>query len=163
MAVQLSLKSVSSSSFELLFAEILRFARQQYTEHDEAIAFVRKVGQGAGRPVFEVHTAINARFKNELDMVKLVCKEVWTQMYGKGIDNLRTNHRGVYVLVDNRFPALTGVHLDVVEQSDIELMMAFHEGVVEGGFQTLGFTASVSADLSALPACSFNLNITPKT
>ena len=35
--------------------------------------------------------------------MKFVCKVLWVSVYKKEIDNLRTNHQGVYVLNDNRF------------------------------------------------------------
>lgn len=38
-----------------------------------------------------------------LEAVKFICKDVWIALYDKQIDNLRTNHRGVYVLHDNGF------------------------------------------------------------
>ena len=44
-----------------------------------------------------------------LDLVKFVCKDVWISLYDKQVDNLRTNHRGVYVLVDNAFKPLAKV------------------------------------------------------
>lgn len=28
-----------------------------------------------------------------LDIIKFICKELWTEAFGKGVDNLRTNHR----------------------------------------------------------------------
>jgi len=40
------------------------------------------------------------RFKDELETMKFVCKEVWNVVYKKQIDNLRTNHHGVYNLHD---------------------------------------------------------------
>ena len=40
------------------------------------------------------------RFKDELDTMKFVCKDVWSVIYKKQIDNLRTNHHGVYNLHD---------------------------------------------------------------
>lgn len=43
------------------------------------------------------------RFKDELDTVKFMCTDFWTSIYKKPIDNLRTNHQGVYVLQDNAF------------------------------------------------------------
>ena len=33
------------------------------------------------------------RFKDVLDVVKFICKDYWTAMFGKQIDNLRTNHK----------------------------------------------------------------------
>lgn len=44
-----------------------------------------------------------------LETVKFICKDVWVALYDKQIDNLRTNHRGVYVLQDNSFKPLSRV------------------------------------------------------
>ena len=44
-----------------------------------------------------------------LELVKFVCKDVWVALFDKQIDNLRTNHRGVYVLYDQRLPSLKAV------------------------------------------------------
>ena len=52
-------------------------------------------------------TKDSPRYKDELDTMKFVCKDFWMSMYKKQIDNLRTNHQGVYVLQDNRFKMLT--------------------------------------------------------
>lgn len=42
-------------------------------------------------------------FKNELETVKFLCTDFWSVIYKKQIDNLRTNHHGVYVLQDSAF------------------------------------------------------------
>ena len=33
------------------------------------------------------------RFKDELDTMKFICKDLWNSVYKKQIDNLRTNHQ----------------------------------------------------------------------
>lgn len=43
------------------------------------------------------------RFKDELDIIKFVCKEFWSTIFGKQADTLRTNNQGTYVLIDNQF------------------------------------------------------------
>ncbi|KAI4215054.1 MAG: hypothetical protein LQ351_002368 [Letrouitia transgressa] len=43
------------------------------------------------------------RFADTLDVIKFLCKDLWTLVFRKQIDNLKTNHRGVYVLTDNSF------------------------------------------------------------
>jgi hypothetical protein len=43
------------------------------------------------------------RFNDTLDAIKFVCKDLWTLVFRKQVDNLKTNHRGVYVLTDNAF------------------------------------------------------------
>jgi hypothetical protein len=39
--------------------------------------------------------------------MKFICKDFWTGVFRKQIDNLRTNHQGVYVLQDNCFRLLS--------------------------------------------------------
>lgn len=52
-------------------------------------------------------TRESGRYKDELDIMKYICKDLWVTVYKKQIDNLRTNHQGVYVLHDNRFRLLS--------------------------------------------------------
>ncbi len=47
-----------------------------------------------------------------LDTIKFLCKDLWTAVFRKQIDNLKTNHRGVFVLTDNRFEPLKRCSLE---------------------------------------------------
>lgn len=38
-------------------------------------------------------TKDTVRFKDELDIMKFICKDFWTCVFKKQIDNLRTNHQ----------------------------------------------------------------------
>ena len=49
------------------------------------------------------------RFTDELDLLKYVCKVIWSAVFKKEVDNLRTNHQGFYVLHDNRFRLFTSM------------------------------------------------------
>lgn len=68
---------------------------------------VEYIGFAAGYKVMERLTREWPRFKDELDTMKFICTDFWTCIYKKQIDNLRTNHQGVYVLQDNSFRFLT--------------------------------------------------------
>lgn len=46
-------------------------------------------------------------FSETLDAIKFICKEIWVACWDKQVDNLRTNHRGVYVLQDNSFKPIS--------------------------------------------------------
>lgn len=48
----------------------------------------------------------------QIDVLKFLCKEFWTSIFGKSIDNLKTNHRGTYVLQDSNFSWITRFTLD---------------------------------------------------
>ena len=41
----------------------------------------------------ERYTRDKAPMPEVLDVMKFVCKELWVEVFGKSIDNLRTNHR----------------------------------------------------------------------
>lgn len=47
-----------------------------------------------------------------LDAIKFICKDLWILLYRKQIDNLKTNHRGVFVLTDQRFQPLSRMSVD---------------------------------------------------
>jgi trafficking protein particle complex subunit 6 len=100
----------------------------------------------------------------QLEAVKFLCKEVWMEIFGKQIDKLQTNHRGVFVLKDldltwlQRFPAGT----EHARVTAIRLL-AFPCGLVRGCLSNLGIPAVVSCDFLAdgqnMSACSFNIKV----
>jgi hypothetical protein len=47
-----------------------------------------------------------------LDMIKFLCKDLWMLVFRKQIDNLKTNHRGTFVLTDSRFQPLSRMSVD---------------------------------------------------
>lgn len=52
------------------------------------------------------------RLTDTLDVIKFLCKDLWTMIFRKQIDNLKTNHRGIYVLTDNSFKPLSKMSLE---------------------------------------------------
>ena len=52
------------------------------------------------------------RPQSDLDAIKFLCKDLWTLLWKKQIDNLKTNHRGIFVLTDNRFQPLSRMSVD---------------------------------------------------
>ena len=67
-------------------------------EKEKALADLEHIGFNAGYRLIEKLTREYPNFKDELDLMKFVCKDFWTCVFKKQIDNLRTNHQGVYVL-----------------------------------------------------------------
>ncbi|XP_054935278.1 trafficking protein particle complex subunit 6A isoform X9 [Physeter macrocephalus] len=61
-----------------------------------------RVGQALGERLPRETLA----FREELDVLKFLCKDVWAAVFQKQMDSLRTNHQGTYVLQDNSFPLL---------------------------------------------------------
>lgn len=62
-------------------------------------------------------SANRPRPQTPLDSIKFVCKDLWPLLFRKQIDNLKTNHRGIYVLTDNTFKPLTRMSYDTKKYS----------------------------------------------
>lgn len=104
-------------------------------------------------------TKDSQRIKEELDVMKFICKEFWSAIFHKQVDNLRTNHQGIYVLVDNKFRYIANIssgkqYLDLMPK-----YLAFSCGLIRGALSNLGFRAVVTAELLSPPSCRFQIQI----
>ncbi|XP_030098779.1 trafficking protein particle complex subunit 6A isoform X1 [Mus musculus] len=70
-------------------------------------------------------------FREELDALKFLCRDLWAAMFQKHMDGLRTNHQ----------------------------FLAFTCGLLCGALHTLGFQSLVTASVASLPACKFQVVI----
>ncbi|CAI2183559.1 19639_t:CDS:2 [Funneliformis geosporum] len=105
--INLRPSQVNESCLEFFIMEMvdLMFRTTADSENDkEAVYYKLEVlGYQVGQSLVEKFTRDRPRFVDTLDVVKFICKELWTIIFKKQIDNLKTNHRGVYVLQDNNF------------------------------------------------------------
>ncbi|KAM0012919.1 putative transport protein particle (TRAPP) component [Helianthus debilis subsp. tardiflorus] len=125
------------------------------------------------------------RFTDHLEAIKFLCKDFWSELFKKQIDNLKTNHRvsfrpqiehlvvivittylfllqGTFVLQDNKFRWLSRVSADPSAETSsaapdtTSMLLYFPCGIIRGALSTLGIPCAVSADISNLPACKFH-------
>jgi hypothetical protein len=76
------------------------------------------------------------------------------QVYGKAVDKLQTNHRGVFVLKDFGFK-WTAQHSGKSDVASKQLQLKylkFPSGLLRGALKALGFDASVSAEVDSSDA-----------
>nr|XP_029716070.1 trafficking protein particle complex subunit 6b isoform X1 [Aedes albopictus] len=93
--------------FEYLHSEIVNYTLTKETNKENDLSALEYIGYSTGYRIIERLTREWPRFKDELDTMKFICTDFWSSIYKKQIDNLRTNHQGVYVLQDNAFRFLT--------------------------------------------------------
>ena len=74
-----------------------------------SVAKLEYLGFQVGQRLIERFTKDTPRFKDELEVMKFLCKDFWCGVFKKQIDNLRTNHMGCYVLQDAKFKLLTQI------------------------------------------------------
>lgn len=100
----------------------------------------------------------------QLEAVKFLCKEIWQSIFGKQIDKLQTNHRGVFVLKDLNMKWLSSFPSgsEISRVKAIQLL-AFPCGFIRGCLSDLGIPAVVSCDFlsdgTKMSACSFNIKV----
>jgi len=103
--------------------------------------------------------------KTQLEAVKFLCKEFWTEVFRKQIDKLQTNHRGVFVLKDQELKWLKRLPPDE-ESARVGAIriLAFPCGLIRGALGCLGLNGAVVscdflADGRSMASCSFNIKV----
>ncbi|KAM5371375.1 hypothetical protein ACJZ2D_007974 [Fusarium nematophilum] len=103
------------------------------------------------------------RFNDTLDVIKFLCKDLWSLVFGKNIDNLKTNHRGVYVLTDNVFRPFSRMSTEAGGQAIVRAQpfLWFPCGIVRGALAALGINTTVQAEINELPGAVFQIKTIP--
>ncbi|KAK2728719.1 bet3 family protein [Colletotrichum kahawae] len=104
-------------------------------------------------------------FNDTLDVIKFVCKDLWSLVFRKQVDNLKTNHRGVYVLTDNSFKPFSRMSTETGGQAVVRAQpfLWFPCGIVRGALAALGINATVQAETNELPAAIFQIKTLPSS
>ncbi|KAF5861496.1 SUMO ligase siz1 [Aspergillus alliaceus] len=170
---------LSASCLDFLLVELVpmaeRLAKELSTEDtnpdDEEVreaTFFRleSLGYRVGQGLAERFSRDRPRFTDNLDVIKFLCKDLWTILFKKQIDNLKTNHRGVYVLTDNSFRPFARMSMSVRSEavSMAQAYLWFPCGVIRGALSNLGINTTVQAETGELPGATFQIKtVQPKS
>ncbi|KAI9826802.1 MAG: Trafficking protein particle complex subunit 33 [Thelocarpon impressellum] len=131
------------------------------SEEERDAVFYRLDGLGyrVGQGLVERFTRERPRFTDTLDVIKFLCKDLWTLVFRKQIDNLKTNHRGIYVLTDNTFRPFSRMSTEAGGGAvgRAQPFLFFPCGVIRGALAALGIAASVHAETAELPGATFQI------
>ncbi|KAI9084761.1 hypothetical protein K1719_033167 [Acacia pycnantha] len=171
-------REVSESCVDSLLTEMVSsYCNRFYANKPELAARrIEAIGYQVGHQLSERYTMERPGFSDHLEAIKFICKDLWSELFKKQIDNLKTNRRGTFVLQDNKFRWLAHVSIDPsIDGSSNEdnsgssaenkaaqamsMHLYFPCGIIRGALSNLGITCAVSADISNLPACSFVVRI----
>ncbi|KAK0748815.1 transport protein particle component [Apiosordaria backusii] len=135
-------------------------------EEREAVFYrLENIGYRVGQGLVERFARDRPRFSDTLDVIKFVCKDLWGLVFRKQVDNLKTNHRGVYVLTDNNFRPLSRMSVETggrsggVQQAAVFLWVPC--GIVRGALAAMGIQATVQAETTELPGAVFQIKTLP--
>lgn len=140
-----------------------RAAMDEEEERDAVFYRLETLGYRVGQGLVERFSRDRPRFNDTLDVIKFLCKDLWMLVFRKQIDNLKTNHRGVYVLTDNAFRPFSRMSTEAgggaVQRA--EPFLWFPCGVVRGALAAMGVNATVQAETSELPGAVFQIKTVP--
>ncbi|KMQ42397.1 hypothetical protein A7C99_1076 [Trichophyton rubrum] len=129
-------------------------------EYRESIYFrLESLGYRVGLGLGERFSRDRPRFADNLDVIKFLCKDLWTILFRKQVDNLKTNHRGVYVLTDNAFRPFIRMSMSVRSEAVMraQTYLWFPCGIIRGTLASVGIEATVQAESSDLPLATFQI------
>ncbi|KAI9059536.1 transport protein particle component [Trametes sanguinea] len=134
----------------------------QDNDEEELRARLEAIGMHVGANMAERLCHDRGLFTDTLDAIKFICKDLWNACWEKQVDNLRTNHRGVYVLQDNAFKPLTRIsgwqgRADSLRKAKVYVAMP--AGIIRGALARLGFQAVVVPEVTNLPQCTFQVKL----
>ncbi|PSC68076.1 Trafficking particle complex subunit 6B [Micractinium conductrix] len=128
------------------------------------------VGERVGRQLAERYARDRPPLTEPLEAMKWLCKEFWGEVFRKPVDNLRTNHRGTFVLRDTQFrwlwrlaqnqmPPQLGLSLPpAVPKTELAAdYLVLPCAIVRGALAQLGLDCSVAADAASLPQVDFTV------
>lgn len=147
--------------FEFLHAEIIRYVYSACEDdaNDKCISHLESMGCRVGQSLVEHLAKDGQRFKDDLDMMKFICRDFWNAFYKKQVNNLRTNHQGVFVLQDNKFKLLTRMSTGKQFIEHAPKYLAFPCGLVRGALDGLGMNSIVTAEVTNMPAVKFQIMV----
>lgn len=118
-------------------------------KYNKVMDRVRNIGYQVGNKLSELLIFTNnpnLQFK-EMDLLlimKFICRDVWKQLYGKQIDNLKTNHRGTFYLIDYDYQPIREFCIEEnalkKELKLVEPFLEFPVGIIKGVLASLGYS-----------------------
>ncbi|MCJ1294655.1 Trafficking protein particle complex subunit 33 [Xylographa carneopallida] len=134
-------------------------APDEEEQREAAFRRLETLGYRVGQGLVERFSHDRPRFVDTLDVIKFLCKDMWTLLFRKQIDNLKTNHRGVYVLTDNSFKPFSrmSMHSSSEAVARAQPFLWFPCGVLRGALASMSINATVQAETSDLPGATFQI------
>lgn len=130
---------------------------------DEVTIRVESYGYDLGIRLTEVllfKLKSNTKLVDILEIMKFVCRDLWKSLYGKQMDNLRTNHRGTFVLIDNDHRLISTLSSGKGTPDSISKARSyiwFSCGLIRGALMSFGVDAYVTAEITSFPVVTFNI------
>ncbi|KAI9477440.1 hypothetical protein LPJ78_001646 [Coemansia sp. RSA 989] len=129
---------------------------------EQVFVKLESVGFRVGTRLAERFAPVNRRLTDTLEIVKFICKDIWMLLFNRQIDNLKTNHRGIYVLQDNKFKwflRMSGNNGGAAAARRAQPYIWLPCGIIRGILDSFGVSTVVVAETLGLPQCTFQIKV----
>lgn len=124
-------------------------------------------GDDVGRKMIYYILKDHVWLRDDNSMMRFICKEFWAYLFGKSIDRLQANNKGVFLLYDHNFkwlvrscPEDSADYLEGAERYNT-LIFSFVQGLIKGGMQGTGFEKEIEVEVAIEEEnVKFTINIT---
>ncbi|EGV61506.1 hypothetical protein PSN45_000180 [Yamadazyma tenuis] len=160
---------INNTLFKLLIMEmiptIIEVSRSHGLSTDQVNLKIELLGYKLGIKLNELllfkladqFSKNNEDLETVLDIMKFICKDFWKILFKKQISNLRTNHRGTFVLVDSNFKPIENFD---VSRPDAPVMISHYlsyvNGVMKGTLKSFGINSVITNEIN-FPSVTFNI------
>lgn len=94
---------------------------------------------------------------NLLDIMKFICKDFWKFVFQKQINNLKTNNRGTFILIDVNFKLFDNLNSNSLQFDNyVNYYLNFTNGILRGILHNFGYNCNVNNDVN-FPTVNFNI------
>lgn len=180
---QMSLEAdrISSMPYQLLLNEIVKYVVLKDANDPQNLYEVltklsgtplkmkqkelKRLAIGTGKRIVENMVQDHVWLRDSHAFMRFICKEFWNYFFGKYVDRLQTNNKGVYVLFDYKFAWQSSWTFEPVNDESTEavrrlslLYLAYATGLIKGGMQSLGIEAECSAEIEE-GACKITIKL----
>ena len=144
---------VDETLFDYLHMAVVDYYNDENeTDIESSALYLSQIGYRVGYALSEKLSKDNPRYRDELDTVKYLCKELWICLFKKQVDNLRTNHQGVYVIHDAKFRLLQQTLLTMNKPVDDinrlhTLYISYSTGLLRGILTNMGYPCRVTTEI----------------
>ncbi|CAF1230108.1 unnamed protein product [Didymodactylos carnosus] len=132
------------------------------SETPTCFLYLSQLGYRVGYVLSERISKESPLFRDELNTIKYLCKELWLNLFKKQVDNLRTNHQGVYVIQDIKFRLLQQISSSLSQNKTSAkttkqnsnnfdklhtAYLSYSVGLIRGILTNLGYPCRVTAEI----------------
>lgn len=172
---------IPNITYNLLINEIIKYAvcadpntslleslrlitREELIEKRQAL---KEMGMGVGERIISFIVKEHVWTKENNSLMRFICKELWMYLFGRYIDRLQSNNKGVYIMYDYKFHWFQGLDMsDAIDRDCIEkycnIALSWVCGVLKGAFKGMGKESSIEAAVEENNTCKITINLNLK-